>query len=91
MKFVQVLFISLFLALASLSVHASVVNINEADAKAIAKIMNGVGVKKAEAIVAYRKKHGKFKNIDELAKVKGIGKKTVTKNRDNLTVGKSWK
>ncbi len=33
------------------------------------------------------KTNGCFKSIDELAKVKGIGKKTVEKNRDNLTLG----
>ena len=39
---------------------------------------------KAAAIVAYRKTNGPFRSIDELANVKGIGTKTVEKNRTNL-------
>ena len=88
MKLIQVIFVSIFLSLASLSLQAEPVDINTADAKAISKIMNGVGIKKAEDIVAYRKKHGDFKSVDDLAKVKGVGKKTVAKNRKSLTVGK---
>jgi len=38
------------------------------------QMLPGVGKKKAEAIVAYRKSHGNFKSVDELDKVKGIGK-----------------
>ena len=63
------------------------VNVNTADAPAIASAMQGVGLKKAEAIVAYRKEHGAFKSLDQLASVKGIGLKTVEKNREMLTVG----
>ena len=68
---------------------AAPVDVNTADAKAIAKVMRGVGIRKAEAIVAYRNKNGKFKSLDDLAKVKGIGKKTVAKNRKSIEVGKS--
>ena len=56
MKLIQVIFVSIFLSLASLSLQAEPVDINTADAKAISKIMKGVGIKKAEDIVAYRKK-----------------------------------
>ena len=63
------------------------VNVNTADAPAIASAMQGVGLKKAEAIVAYRKEHGAFKSLDQLASVKGIGLKTVEKNRDAITLG----
>ncbi|MDH5632991.1 MAG: helix-hairpin-helix domain-containing protein [Gammaproteobacteria bacterium] len=62
------------------------VNINTADAATIAAELNGVGLKKAEAIVAYRAKNGAFKTAEDLAKVKGIGLKTVSKNRDNIVV-----
>ena len=37
-----------------------------------------------EAIVAYRKKNGAFKHADELVNIKGIGLKTVERNRDNI-------
>ncbi len=53
--------------------------------------MDGVGQIKAEAIVAHRKTHGHFKSIEGLAMVKGIGKKTVEKNRSKLTIGRSNK
>lgn len=62
------------------------VDINSAGVKALTTL-KGVGKKKAEAIVAYRKTHGCFKNINALTKVKGIGKKIVTTNKKELTVG----
>jgi competence protein ComEA len=58
------------------------VNVNTADAAAIAEELNGVGVKKAQAIIDYRKANGDFKTIEALTEVKGIGLKTVEKNRD---------
>ncbi len=58
------------------------VNVNTADAAAIAEELNGVGMKKAQAIIDYRKEHGNFKTIEALTEVKGIGLKTVEKNRD---------
>ena len=39
---------------------------------------------KAEAIVAWREANGQFKSADQLAEVKGIGLKTVEKNRDRI-------
>ena len=47
------------------------------------------GPSKAEAIVAYRKEHGSFKSPEQLALVKGIGLKTVEKNRDRILLGGS--
>lgn len=70
----------LSLLLASFGAFASV-NINTADAPTIAKELNGIGTKKAQAIVEYRKQHGPFKTIESLTEVKGIGLKTVEKNR----------
>lgn len=57
------------------------VNVNTADAIAIAEELNGVGVKKAQAIIEYRNANGNFKTIEALTEVKGIGLKTVEKNR----------
>ena len=88
MKLLHAVFVSLFLSLASLSALADPVDINSADAMTISKTLKGIGLKKAEAIIAYRDKNGKFKTVDELAKVKGIGKKTVALNKANLSVGK---
>lgn len=66
---------------------ADTVDINTADASRIADVMVGIGPAKAEAIVAYRKEHGPFKSLDDLALVKGVGAKTVAKNRERLTLG----
>ena len=60
------------------------VNINAATAEEIAATLNGVGLSKAEDIVAYRETNGAFAHIDELVNVKGIGIKTVDKNRDRI-------
>ncbi len=46
--------------------------------------LKGIGEKKAESIIKYRKEHGKFKNIDELTKVKGIGPKMLEKIKASL-------
>lgn len=67
--------------------QAEPVDINTADAKTLAAKLNGVGPKSAEAIVAYRTKHGPFKRVEDLDNVKGIGKKTIEKNRANIVVG----
>ncbi len=80
----------LFVLLVSVSLMFAVVNINSASQKDFASL-KGVGAKKAKDIVSYRTKAKCFKTIDELAKVKGIGKKTVAKNRKNLKLGKCKK
>jgi len=63
---------------------AGPVDINKADAKTIAKELNGVGLSRAQAIVEYREKNGAFKSVDDLRKVKGIGAKTLEQNRTNI-------
>ena len=63
---------------------AGPVDVNSADAKTLAKELDGVGLSKAQAIVDYRKANGPFKSADDLAKVKGLGQKTVDRNRPNL-------
>jgi competence protein ComEA len=49
--------------------------------------IDGVGPKKAQAILEYRKKNGNFKSVDDLDKVSGFGKKTVDGMRKEITVG----
>lgn len=80
-------FISLIVLVSS--VLASV-DINNADLKSFAAL-KGVGSKKAEAIIAYRNSNGCFSSIEELAKVKGIGTKTIQRNQDNLILGECKK
>lgn len=60
------------------------VNVNKADAEQIAEELKGIGITKATAIVAYREQNGPFKTVEELTQVKGIGLKTVEKNRDEI-------
>ncbi|MFT7529290.1 MAG: competence protein ComEA [Gammaproteobacteria bacterium] len=68
----------------SFSVWAGPVNINSADADALAANLVGVGDKIAAAIVADREQNGPFSSIEELMRVKGIGVKTLEKNRESL-------
>ena len=66
-----------------------VVNINTADAATLAAELVGVGMSKAQAIVAYRDSNGAFGTPDELVNVRGIGLATVEKNRDNILLQES--
>ncbi|MDR2099722.1 MAG: helix-hairpin-helix domain-containing protein [Campylobacteraceae bacterium] len=67
----------IFFALLLLAVSLfAKIDINSADAKTLASI-NGIGDKKAEAIVEYREKNGKFNKIEDVLKVKGIGDKLL--------------
>ena len=68
------------------SVSAGQVNINTADAETISTELNGIGLAKAKAIVAYRTKHGPFRSVDDLSLVKGIGERTVEKNRQDIRI-----
>ncbi|CAA9892429.1 Competence protein ComEA [Candidatus Methylobacter favarea] len=74
----------ILLSLCIFNVEATPVNINTADAKTISASLSGIGQKKAEAIVKYREKEGQFKTVEDLAKVSGIGEKTVEKNRKDI-------
>jgi competence protein ComEA len=87
MNFIKAALLSLMFAFA---VHAAgpAVNINTADATQLATL-NGIGESKAEQIVAWRQANGPFRSVEQLAEVKGIGLKTVEKNRERLTVGGS--
>jgi competence protein ComEA len=62
------------------------VNINTADAATLAEVLTGVGLAKAEAIIAYRKEHGGFKSVEQLSEVKGIGEKLVKANQERIVV-----
>lgn len=89
MKSLTTLFSSLILslALAGAAIAGETVNINTADAATIDRVLVNVGPAKADAIVAHRKANGAFRSAEQLAMVKGIGLKTVEKNRDRIVVG----
>ena len=57
------------------------VNVNTASAEEIAANLKGIGPSKAQLIVAYREQNGAFMHVDELVNVKGIGIKTIDRNR----------
>nr|WP_281421192.1 ComEA family DNA-binding protein [Rickettsiella endosymbiont of Dermanyssus gallinae] len=61
------------------------VNINTADAKTLLEL-KGVGLKRAQTIISDREQNGPFKSVDDLIRVKGIGKKTVDQNHNKITV-----
>ncbi len=76
--------IALCLAMALPAIAATPVNVNKADAQTIAASLDGIGMSKAQAIVAYRKAHGAFKSAADLGNVKGIGDKTLARNHDAI-------
>ena len=86
MKMFKALLVAVMLLSGGL-VWAGNVNIKTADAATLAEGLNGVGIKKAQAIVDYRKKHGAFKSINDLASVKGMSDKLIEKNKDVITLG----
>ena len=63
------------------------VDINTASAAELNQVLVNVGPSKAQAIIEHRQANGPFKSVEELALVKGIGLKTVERNRDLIGVG----
>lgn len=49
----------------------------------------GIGEELAKRILEYRTTNGPFKSVEELVKVKGIGKKTFAKMKERLMIGNS--
>jgi len=85
MKLLHTLFLTAILLFSS-AAFAEKININNASAEQIASVMTGIGDSKAKAIVAYRSSHGKFKSVQDLENVDGIGSKTVEKNKDKISL-----
>lgn len=74
----------LFIALLSVMVPsvlaAKEVNINKANAIDIAESLDGIGEKRAQAIVKYRMQHGPFTSLKQISEVAGVGERTLEKN-----------
>jgi competence protein ComEA len=99
-KLSRIILTSIILALSSLSFYGQAIeketnpttsevsnriDINHADAKTLSSL-KGVGVKKAEAIIKYRAKYGKFTSVNDLLNVNGIGKKILAINKDKFII-----
>ena len=65
---------------------ATKVSINHASAEQLAQALNGVGLKKAQAIVSYREEYGPFKTLEDLKQVPGMGSALVERNLAHLTL-----
>jgi competence protein ComEA len=77
---------TLILAFTALTHAGEPIDINRADVTTLEQL-HGIGPAKAQAIVEYREANGPFLQIEDLAKVKGIGLRTVEDNRGLMTVG----
>lgn len=75
-------------SLSSVSASAEVVNLNKANASALQHYLKGVGEVRAQNIVDYRKQHKKFKSIEEIQEVQGIGEIIYSKIKSNLSLTK---
>ena len=65
---------------------AGTININTATSTELEQLP-GIGAKKAQSIVEYRKAHGLFKRISDITKVKGIGDKLLQKIKEDIVLG----
>jgi competence protein ComEA len=61
-----------------------VVNLNTAGPQLL-ELLPGIGPAKVRAVVVYRQKHP-FRTVDELVRIKGIGRKMVRRLRTHLAV-----
>ena len=80
---------ALLLMAASLTAQAAPperapVNINSADAATIAENIRGIGLKRAQEIVAYREANGPFRDAYDLTVIKGIGERIIANNESRI-------
>lgn len=86
-KILLVIIYALSVSLSAFSFSAyAAVDLNTASSTELQSV-KGIGPKKAEAIIEFRKKNGQFKSVDDLDKVPGFGKATVDKVRKDISVG----
>lgn len=72
------------ISVVAMAEQVTVVSVNSASAPSLAEAMKGVGIVKAEAIVAWRQQNGNFTSLEQLLEVKGIGEKTLELNRSRI-------
>ena len=64
---------------------ANLINLNTAT-EAELETLTGIGVSTAKKIIDYRKKNGKFKSIEEIKNVSGIGDAKYAAIKEDITV-----
>ncbi len=69
----------------AVSVEVEQVNINHADASTIARVLDGVGMSRAQAIVNFRDEYGEFASLEELMLVNGVGEVTLRNNEARIS------
>jgi competence protein ComEA len=79
------LLLVLAMCFALAGVAMATVNINTATKEELMTI-KGIGEKRAQDIIEYRKKHGNFKSVDDLEKVSGIGPGTMKQIRAQVSI-----
>jgi len=62
------------------------ININTATAQQLSDGLDEIGDVMAKRIVAYREKNGRFRTIEQIKNVSGIGDKTFAKLKDHITI-----
>jgi len=72
-------------SLNAISVEVEQVNINHADAPTIARMLDGVGMSRAQAIVNFRDEYGEFASLEELMLVNGVGEVTLRNNEARIS------
>jgi len=90
MKLWAIMLVMLSAMLMSGTSFASSIDINKASVKELQSV-KGIGPKTAQAIVKYRKEHGKFSSVSDLKNVKGIGDKKLKMIKQSLKGGESTK
>lgn len=79
--------LSLFLVYSiAVQTLAAPINVNTADAMAIADSLSGVGPKIGAAIVEYREANGPFTSAEDLLNVKGVGPKILETNKADILI-----
>jgi competence protein ComEA len=82
---IRKIFLSFILTLFMVVSALAAINLNNAD-QATLESIKGIGPAKAAAIVEYRDAHGKFKSVDDLLQIKGIGPKLLEQIRQEVEV-----
>ena len=84
-KVLLIILFSLTLSVSQAEENAEIIDLNTAT-KYELMTLQGVGEKRAEAILKYREQHGLFQSTYEITEVYGIGDKLFEYNEPNMIV-----